>query len=94
MPAYELAGLERGVLASKSLLVASRLLIEWSQEFKHLRQEAGEKKFGIEDAAAVSSLEVEWQTGMWGEVEDTHDVDHHDIRRQLGQVVTLVAGDG
>ncbi|HEU0049839.1 MAG TPA: ATP12 family chaperone protein, partial [Nitrososphaera sp.] len=37
LPAYELAGLERGALASKSLLVAARLLIEWSERFRHLQ---------------------------------------------------------
>ncbi|KAK7525719.1 uncharacterized protein IWZ02DRAFT_374173 [Phyllosticta citriasiana] len=89
LPAYELAGLERGVLASKSLLVASRLLVDWSPEFSHLRDES---RFGIEEAAEACTLEVNWQTGMWGEVEDTHDVDKEDVRRQLGSVVVLVSG--
>jgi len=93
LPAYELAALERGVLAGKSLLVATRLLIEWSENFRHLQSE-GQKKFGIEEAAEASSLEVRWQTGMWGEVEDTHDVDKEDLKRQLGSVVLLVSGNG
>lgn len=93
LPAFELAGLERGVLASKSLLVATRLLVEWSQEFEHLRQYSEtERRFGIEDAAEASSVEVRWQTGMWGEVEDTHDVEKEDTRRQLGSVIVLVNG--
>jgi ATP synthase F1 complex assembly factor 2 len=29
---------------------------------------------------------------MWGEVEDTHDVEKEDLRRQLGGVVLLVGG--
>lgn len=93
LPAWELAGVERGVLASKSLLVASRLLAEWSPVFAHIREnQPVESRFGIEEAAEASSLEVSWQTGMWGEVEDTHDVDKEDLRRQLGSVVLLVNG--
>ncbi|KAJ5580145.1 ATP12 ATPase F1F0-assembly protein [Penicillium hispanicum] len=85
---HDLAGLERGILASKSLLVAVRLLVEWSENFRHL-QGPQIKKFGIEEAAEASSLEVKWQTDMWGEVEDTHDVDKEDLKRQLGSVVIL-----
>jgi ATP synthase mitochondrial F1 complex assembly factor 2 len=98
LPAYELAALERGVLATKSLLIATRLLVEWSEEFRHLQNTPGsdsteEQKFGIEEAAEACSTEVRWQTGMWGEVEDTHDVDKEDLRRQLGSVVMLVSGN-
>lgn len=92
LPAYELAALERATLASKSLLVGTRLLIEWSEEFRDLQRDNAEERFGIEEAAEASSLEVKWQTGMWGEVEDTHDVDNEDIRRQLGSAVLLVGG--
>lgn len=89
---HDLAGLERGILASKSLLVAVRLLVEWSENFRRL-QRTDAKKFGLEEAAEVSSLEVKWQTDMWGEVEDTHDVDKEDLKRQLGSVVILVSGE-
>lgn len=93
LPAFELAGLERAVLGSKSLLVGVRLLVEWSQEFRHLREDdAASERFGIEQAAEASSAEVRWQTEMWGEVEDTHDVEKEDLRRQLGSVVLLVSG--
>ncbi|KAF2138138.1 uncharacterized protein K452DRAFT_301498 [Aplosporella prunicola CBS 121167] len=93
LPAWELAGLERGVLASKSLLVGARLLVEWSPEFSHLREnEQSGGRFGIQEAADASTLEVTWQTAMWGEVEDTHDVDKEDVRRQLGSVIVLVNG--
>ncbi|PKY00657.1 putative ATP12 chaperone protein [Aspergillus campestris IBT 28561] len=88
---YDLAALERGVLAAKSLLVAVRLVTEWSENFRHFQQ-TRQKKFGIEEAAEACSLEVSWQTDMWGEVEDTHDVDNEDIRRQLGSVIVLVSG--
>jgi len=91
LPAFELAGLERAVLASKSLLVAVRFLVEWSREFKHLRLE-NTPRFDILEAAHASTLEVRWQTAQWGEVEDTHDVEREDLRRQLGSVVLLVTG--
>ncbi|KAJ5121168.1 ATP12 ATPase F1F0-assembly protein [Penicillium bovifimosum] len=89
LSAHDLAGLERGILASKSLLIAVRLLVEWSENFRHL-QRSETKKFGIEEAAEAASLEVTWQTNMWGEVEDTHDVGKEDLKRQLGSVVVLV----
>lgn len=93
LPAYELAALERAVLASKSLLVAGRLLVEWSEEFRDMPRDL-QKRFGIEEAAEASSVEVRWQTDMWGEVEDTHDVEKEDVRRQLGGVILLVSGQG
>ncbi|RMZ78292.1 hypothetical protein DV737_g3948, partial [Chaetothyriales sp. CBS 132003] len=90
---YDLAALERAVLAGKSLLVATRLLIEWSEEFRHLQQDKHNgPRFGIEQAAEAANVEVKWQTAMWGEVEDSHDVDNEDIRRQLGSAVLLVSG--
>ena len=89
LPAFELAALERGVLGSKSLLVATRLVVEWSTEFSHLRSSAN-PRFGIEEAAQAASLEVLHQTEQWGEVEDTHDVEKEDLRRQLGSAVLLV----
>ncbi|KAK4240108.1 protein atp12, mitochondrial [Achaetomium macrosporum] len=96
---FELAGLERATLAGKSLLVAARLVVEWSEEGARAHGAAdqvkeGKKRFGVEEAARAVSLEVTWQTGRWGEVEDTHDVEKEDLRRQLGSVVLLVSGTG
>lgn len=91
LPAFELAALERAVLATKSLLIALRLLVGWSREFQDVRSKIGDvHSFGIEQAAEASSLEVLHQTEQWGEVEDTHDVDAADVRRQLGSVVLLI----
>ena len=92
LPPFELAGLERAALAGKTLLAAARLVVEWSTEMAHLRDGSAREKFGVEDAARASSLEVDFQTGMWGKVEDTHDVNKEDVRRQLGSVVLLVSG--
>ncbi|KAF2845244.1 F1-ATP synthase assembly protein [Plenodomus tracheiphilus IPT5] len=94
LPAFELAGLERAVLASKSLLVSTRLIHEWAEAFAQSRKAApaNAARFGIEEAAEASSLEVTWQTRQWGEVEDTHDVEKEDLRRQLGSAIVLVGG--
>lgn len=92
LPAFELAGLERAVLASKSLLVSARLIHEWGEAFTQSRQPSTSPRFGIEEAAEASTLEVRWQTGQWGEVEDTHDVEKEDLRRQLGSAIILVGG--
>lgn len=92
LPAWELTGLERAVLAGKSLCVAARLVCEWSEAFRHLQTGQGIDHFGIEQAAEACSLEVRWQTGMWGEVEDTHDVDREDLRRKFGSTILLVSG--
>lgn len=85
---WELAGLERAVLAGKSLVVGARLVVEWSEMFRGI----GEGKWGIEEAVGACSLEVRWQTGRWGEVEDNHDVEKEDLRRQMGSVVLVVSG--
>lgn len=94
LPPFELAGLERAVLASKSLLVGARLIHEWSEAFAQARPTAAEgtARFGIEEAATASTLEVRWQTVQWGEVEDTHDVEREDMKRQLGSAILLVGG--
>ncbi|PFH57547.1 hypothetical protein XA68_14883 [Ophiocordyceps unilateralis] len=86
---WELAGLERAVLAGKSLVIAARLVAQWSEESV---VPAVEHVLGVEEAAKAVSIEVDWQTDQWGEVEDTHDVNHQDLRRQLGSVVLLVSG--
>lgn len=93
LPSFELAGLERAVLASKSLLIGVRLVHEWAEAFAQSREAAGARRFGIEEAAEAASTEVRWQTGQWGEVEDTHDVEREDMKRQLGSVILLVGGE-
>jgi len=81
---WELAGVERAVLATKSVCVAGRLVGEWGVGM------GGRREWGVEEAVGAASVEVRWQTGRWGEVEDTHDVEREDLRRQLGSVVLLV----
>lgn len=86
LDAWELAGVERATLAGKSLLTAVRLVEEWRLGGQ------GEEKFGVEEAARAVSVETDWQQARWGEVEDTHDVEREDVRRQFGSVVLLVGG--
>ena len=100
LSAFELAGLERATLAGKSLLAAARLVAEWSEEspfrwqgIVNASQEDAEF-FGVEECAKAVNLEVDWQTRNWGEVEDTHDVEKEELRRQLASVVLLVSGIG
>lgn len=89
---FELAGLERGVLATKSLLIAARLLIEWSREYQHLRkQNADSPRFGIVQASEAASMELTHQVQQWGEVEDSHDVQKEDLFRQLGSLILVVS---
>lgn len=94
LSAWEIAGLERAVLAGKSLIAAARFVAEWSDGPAGVQNAARDTKFGAEEAAIATSLEVNWQTQQWGEVEDTHDVNKEDVRRQLGSVVLLVSGKG
>ncbi|KAI2639198.1 hypothetical protein GGS21DRAFT_417270 [Xylaria nigripes] len=93
LSSWELAGLERAVIAGKGFLGAVRLLVEWSEGVAGVGVE-GERSFGVEEAARLASLEVDWQIGNWGAVEDTHDVEREDIRRQFGSIVLLVSGTG
>ncbi|KAM0247118.1 hypothetical protein ACHAQJ_009958 [Trichoderma viride] len=94
LDAWEIAGLERAVLAGKSFLAAARIVAEWSEGAVGTRRTVPVGHFGAEHASEATGLEVSWQTEQWGEVEDTHDVNHEDVRRQLGSVVLLVSGTG
>jgi len=82
---WRLVGLERTILAGKSLLVGARLVSEWSG--------LGEGDWGVKQACEAASIEVRHQTQQWGEVEDTHDVEKEDIQRQIGAAWLLIVGD-
>ncbi|KAI5821433.1 hypothetical protein BZA77DRAFT_256689 [Pyronema omphalodes] len=73
---WRFVGFERCVQATKSFVIGARMVEEW--------KEGGEQIWGVEEAAKAASIEVEYQTRQWGEVEDTHDVEKEDVRRQLG----------
>lgn len=76
LDAWELAALERTTNTTKSLIIALALVK------KHLT---------VEEAALVACVEVNSQIERWGEVEDTHDVDYQDVRRQLGSAALILA---
>jgi ATP synthase mitochondrial F1 complex assembly factor 2 len=94
LDAWEITGLERATLAGKSLLVAARVVAGWSESAVGAGLPSHSTSFGAEQAAKATSLEVDWQATQWGEVEDTHDVNNEDVRRQLGSVVLLVSETG
>jgi ATP synthase mitochondrial F1 complex assembly factor 2 len=82
-------------MTTKSVLLSTRLVMEYLQPDKC------EGRYGVEGISHLASLEVRFQTQMWGEVEDSnipmkiglivaHDVDYADIRRQLGSATTLL----
>ncbi|KAG8962674.1 ATP synthase complex assembly protein atp12 [Tulasnella sp. 419] len=73
---WELAAFERAVYSTKSFILALALV---------------KGRLTAEQAAVASHVEVASQIETWGEVEDSHDVDHRDIRRQLGSVACLTA---
>lgn len=82
---WDLAALERIIRSSKSFLIGLRLL-ESTKAGK-------EAEFGVKEAAEAAEVEVKSQTERWGEVEDTHDVDHADLRKTLGSVACAVVTD-
>ncbi|KAF9533443.1 hypothetical protein CPB83DRAFT_805394 [Crepidotus variabilis] len=73
---WELAAVERATYASKSIIIALAVVK------KHLT---------VEQAALAASVEVNSQIERWGEVEDTHDVDYQDVRRQLGSAAVILS---
>ncbi|KAI9456447.1 ATP12-domain-containing protein [Russula earlei] len=74
--AWQMAAMERVTLTTKSFIIALALV--------HGRITA-------EQAALASQVEVTSQIERWGEVEDSHDVDHHDVRRHIGSAACLLA---
>ena len=84
---WDLVALEMATLSSKSLLIGARLVAEWSSDVG-----VGERSWGIEEAARAASVEVRYQTEIWGEVEDTHDVDREDVKRRLGAAWLMALG--
>ncbi|OCH90299.1 ATP12-domain-containing protein [Obba rivulosa] len=73
---WEMAAMERATYTSKSFLIALALV---------------KKRLSVEDAALASHVEVNSQIARWGEVEDSHDVDYHDVRRHLGSAACLLS---
>ncbi|KAJ7083831.1 ATP12-domain-containing protein [Mycena crocata] len=72
---WEMAAMERATYTTKSFIIALALVR------KHL---------SVEQASLAAQVEVASQIQRWGEVEDTHDVDYYDVRRQLGSAACML----
>lgn len=62
---FELSSFERAVMTTKSVLLATRLVMEYTSP------EKCDGRYGVEGISHLASLEVRFQTSMWGEVEDS-----------------------
>ncbi|CAG8503821.1 7276_t:CDS:2 [Paraglomus occultum] len=74
----KLAAFERAAMLSKSFIIGLGLV---------------ERRLSVEEAVQAAQVEVNAQIMGWGEVEDAHDVDREDIRRQLGSVVVALINE-
>ncbi|GMF21524.1 unnamed protein product [[Candida] boidinii] len=82
---WDLVALEKATLTAKSFL--SGVLILRSQDPND------KDRLSLEEIAKAATLETIYQTERWGEVEDTHDVDKVDIRRNLATCALIAYDD-
>ncbi|KAI7869941.1 hypothetical protein BDF14DRAFT_1777780 [Spinellus fusiger] len=75
MDDLELSAFEKGVLSSKSFLVGLALV---------------KGAVSVEHASQAAHVEMNAQMHRWGQVEDSHDVEHEYIRQTLGSVACSV----
>lgn len=68
------SGFERATIQSKSFLLALALM---------------KRQINVEDAARAARVESIAQSKLWGEVEDTHDVDQEDMVATLGSALFI-----
>ncbi|CAN6672162.1 protein Atp12p, mitochondrial [Trichomonascus vanleenenianus] len=66
---FQLASLEKATMSGKSLIAGMNII---------------RNRLTVDEISDLVSLEVIHQAKFWGEVEDTYDVNHADIRRNLG----------
>lgn len=92
---YELVALEKAILTSKSflcglVLLRSSVADESRQKEIFQINKDGDHYFKtIEEIVELGNLETIFQTKLWGEVEDTHDVDKVDWLRNLTSAALL-----
>lgn len=77
---WDLVALEKVTLSAKSLICGLLVLKAKS---------SGDEVLNLEEIAKCATLEIVFQTEKWGEVEDTHDVDYQDIRRNIASAAIL-----
>lgn len=75
---WQFAALERATITGKSLIAGFIVL---------------NRIHSVDQIADLVNLEIIHQTQLWGEVEDTHDVNHTDLRRYLGSSY-IISGIG
>lgn len=82
---WDLVALEKATLVSKSFLSGVTILrnADYNDDFN----------VTIEELARLVTLETVLQTARWGEVEDTHDVDKVDIKRNLSSAAIVAFKD-
>ncbi|GMG55919.1 unnamed protein product [Ambrosiozyma monospora] len=83
---WSLVALENATLVGKSFLTGISLLRMCDVEDSY--------DVGLEEIATAATLETVVQTGIWGEVEDTHDVNKVDIRRSLAAASIVAYNHG
>ncbi|ODV98258.1 hypothetical protein PACTADRAFT_48052 [Pachysolen tannophilus NRRL Y-2460] len=83
---WQMVALEKATLIAKSFLAGAAII---RANEKALAEEE-EGILTIEEIAQAATLETIYQTKRWGEVEDTHDVDKVDVRRNLASA-SLIA---
>ena len=71
LPPLDLASLERAVMVSKSMIIGLALIHRYIE---------------AEQAALAAEVETASQVAAWGVIDDSHDVDHAELRRQLASV--------
>jgi ATP synthase mitochondrial F1 complex assembly factor 2 len=78
---WDLAALEKVVLVSKSFMAGVTVLrnADYNDDFV----------LTVEELARLVTLETVMQTARWGEVEDTHDVDKVDIKRNIASAAIV-----
>ncbi|KAL6453866.1 ATP12 Protein ATP12 [Candida maltosa Xu316] len=97
LPIYDLIALEKTILTSKSFLCGVALLRSNVNDEKTLKDVYQVNKNSVDDyyhksleeLIELANLETIFQTGEWGEVEDTHDVDKHDWLRNLASAALV-----
>lgn len=78
---WDLVALEKATLVSKSFLSGVAILRNTDYNDPFI--------INIEELARLVTLETVLQTARWGEVEDTHDVDKVDIKRNLASAAIV-----
>lgn len=73
---WQMAAMERATYTTKSFIIAFALV---------------HKRITAEQAALATQVEVSSQIERWGEVEDSHDVDYHDVRRHVASAACLLS---